>query len=253
MQAAFITPTSMLKFFATKSKYHLVLAHIYLEDEEYRNFYKERVAAGDFVLLDNSAYELKVGLNVDILLQCALDLNPTAVFLPDSRFDTEATKKLALEAKEKLSGHGWKLFGVPQGSDLKEIIDCYTWFKEQDWIDGFGIYEEIGEVAGLGDRNDFLNYLEEQHLVDESKYYHLLGMEEDIAKISQLAKHPWASGIDSAKAVVYGLFNIRLSESGTTEAYPHRPKDYFSLPIANLVIRDAIENNVKQVLSWCSN
>lgn len=253
MQAAFITPTSMLNFFATRSNYHLVLAHIYREDENYRNFYKERVAAGDFVLLDNSAYELTVGLNVDILLECALDLNPTAVFLPDSRFDSEETKKLALEAKEKLQGHGWKLFGVPQGSDLKEIIDCYTWFKEQDWIDGFGIYEEIGEVAGLGWRNDFLDYLEQQNLVDGTKYYHLLGMEEDIAQIRHLATHHWVSGIDSAKAVVYGLFNIRLSESGTTEDYPHRPRGYFDLPEANFVIRDVIDNNISRVLEWCSN
>lgn len=251
MEAAFITPTSMLGDFATKSKYHLVLAHIYLENEAYRNFYKERVAAGDFVLLDNGAYELTEGLQVDELLECAFDLNPTAVFIPDYRFDTQKTKELALAARQKLQGHGWKLFGVPQGSNLEEVMDCYKWFKNQDWIDGFGIYEEIGEVTKLGRRWDFLAYLEQNDLVDENKYYHMLGMEEDISKIQYLSKYPWASGIDSAKAVVYGLYGIRLSSTGTTEEYPHRPKNYFNLPPTTVVLKDIIENNIQKVLSWC--
>jgi len=249
MRAAFITPTPMLQEFATRSDYHLVLAHIYKEDAAYREFYKERVKAGDFVILDNSAYELQESVNVQVLLECALDLNPTAVFLPDSRFDKDRTIELAKQAKEVLSGHGWKLFGVPQGNDLQSILECYHWFGEQDWIDGFGLYEEIGQVAGLGIRKDFLAYVESHDHVYSNKHYHLLGMEEDLTQIENLASFTWVDGIDSAKAVVYGLYEIMLTPWGTDEAYPHRPKDFFTRKVTPQN-QDIIGQNILQVKRW---
>lgn len=248
MKVAFITPTPMLEEFATRSQYHLVLAHIYEVDAEYRKFYKERVAAGDFVILDNSAYELQESVAVERLLQCALDLNPTAVFLPDCRFNTERTIELAEEAYKVLGGHSWKLFGVPQGNDLSSILKCYHWFANQTWIDGFGLYEEIGEVAGLGTRKDFLQYISEHDYIFSDKHYHLLGMEEDLTQIEALGKFPWVSGIDSAKAVVYGLSGIWLDATGTEEAYPHRPEGYFQ--ISDRSQEDCIYNNISQVLEW---
>lgn len=251
MRVAFITPTPMLQQFATKSDYHLVLAHIYKEDAAYREFYKERVAAGDFVILDNSAYELQEAVNVQIILECAKDLNPTAVFLPDSRFDKDRTIALAREAKEVLSGHGWKLLGVPQGNDLRSILECYRWMGSQDWIDGFGLYEEIGEVAGLGIRKDFLAYLEEYRLVYPGKHYHMLGMEEDLTQIQALGSYRWVNGIDSAKAIVYSLNGILLLHDGTDVPYPHRPKDFFSRECPKDLIR-MTEHNIAQVKLWAN-
>ena len=59
MDVCFITPTPRLEEYATASTHHLVLAHIYEQDEVYRAFYRERVRQGDYVILDMSAYELQ--------------------------------------------------------------------------------------------------------------------------------------------------------------------------------------------------
>lgn len=252
MDVCFIAPIPKLEEYATASTHHLVLAHIYEQDETYRAFYRERVRQGDFVILDNSAYELQESVNVQRLLTCAEDLNPTAVFLPDSRFNTKRTIELAKEAKEVLGGKGWKLFGVPQGKDLSSILECYHWLGEQDWIDGFGFYEEIGEVAGMACRNDFLRYIEENDYIWGDKYYHLLGMEEDLTQIAKLAKHGWVNSIDSVKAIVYGLNTILLTPRGTDVPYPHRPKDYFQKEpdeLLDIIIR----SNMRQVLEWAQS
>ena len=248
MDVCFITPTPMLNLFAVKSRTHLVLAHIYEVDEAYRNFYKERVAAGDFVILDNSAYELQESVAVERLYKCALDLNPSAIFLPDCRFNTERTIALAIEAHEVLGGHGWKLLGVPQGSNLKEILQCYHWMLGRSWIAGFGLYEEIGDVAGLGTRAAFLQYLEENSGVVDGKYYHLLGMEEDMTALKKLATYKWVNSIDSAKPIVYGLAAIPLAEDCTKEKYPHRPEGYFGIDAPEYY--PCINHNIEQTLQW---
>src|SRR5690606_30387063 len=115
MKVALITPTPLLNKFAVKSKYHLVLAHEYVKDEAYRQFYKERSKAGDYVMLDNGAYELGESIPIRELYDIASDLNPTAIFLPDARFQTERTMQLVTEALQFLHGSPWQLIGIPQG------------------------------------------------------------------------------------------------------------------------------------------
>lgn len=248
MNVALITPTKLLPKYAVKSKYHLVLAHIYEQDAAYREFYKKRVRAGDFVILDNSAYELKAAVEVTRLIHCIEDLHPTAVFLPDVRFDKDATIRRAEEAHEWLRGYDCKLFAVPQGKDRASVLSCYTTLWQYPWIDGFGIYEEIGEVTGLGTRADFLQFMEDNGYVDGDKYYHMLGMEEDLTQLKRIGQFKWASGIDSCKPLVYGLYNISLGPDGTKEEYPHRPKGYFD--IVETDYHSVIEQNIAQVMSW---
>ena len=248
MKVALITPTPLLNKFAVRSPYHLVLAHEYTTDEAYRQFYKERSEAGDYVMLDNGAYELGESIPTRELYHIASDLNPTAIFLPDARFHTKRTMQLVTEALQFLYGSPWQLIGVPQGDNLESILECYDWLQRQSGVDGFGLYEEIGLVAGLGNRANFLRHLEETDRVDRSKYYHLLGMEEDMSMIEKLASFDWVSGIDSAKPIVYGLHGIRLLPDGPEAEYPHRPKGYFE--ISETQFEDIIVGNIEQTLNW---
>jgi hypothetical protein len=251
MKVALITPTPLLKRFAT-TDYHLVLAHQYVHDEKYRKFYKERVISGDHVMLDNGAYELGQSIPIAKLVEMAEDLNPTAVYLPDARFNTEKTIQLMEEAIPKLKGRGWKLLGVPQGKSLEGVLECYQWILTNPDVDGFGIYEEIGEVTSLGRRWDFLDYLQTEKLVDKSMYYHMLGMEEDLRNIRHLAKYSFASGIDSCKPIAYGLWGIRFDEDlGPLAPYPHRQKGYFNIDETSF--GDIVNHNIQCTLKWARN
>jgi len=249
VKVAVIAPTEMLTTHAKRSDYHLVLAHIYETDERYREFYKDCVSKGDFVILDNSAYELGESVNVEKLKRMALDLKPTAMFLPDVRFDREKTLQLVKDALVVLKDVPVKKFAVPQGKDLGDILKCYQELSHLD-IDGFGLYEEVGEVAGMKNRPQFLTYLERGGLVDTSKYYHCLGMEENTKVVAEIGKFDWVSGIDSAKPVVYGLYGVAFSEEGPMIPYPHRPEGYFD--IKETEFDWIIQWNIEKLLKWAN-
>ncbi|MBT9168019.1 MAG: hypothetical protein DDT19_01364 [Syntrophomonadaceae bacterium] len=248
MNVALITPTKFLSKYSTKSKCQMVLVHIYEQDAAYREFYKERVSEGDFVILDNSAYELGEATAVSRLVHCIEDLHPTAVFLPDVRFDKGATIRRTEEAYKYLRGYGCKLFAVPQGKDLASVMSCYTTLRQYPWIDGFGISKATGKTTGFGTRTSFLQFMEDNGYVDDQKYYHMLGMEEDLTQLKRTGQFKWASSIDSCKPLVYGLYNILLGPDGTKEAYPSRPKGYFDIVETNY--HSAIEQNIGQVIFW---
>lgn len=249
MKAALITPTPLLNKFATRSKYQFVLAHVYAHDPMYRAFYMERALAGDSIIVDNGAYEFGEAIDLTELIECARELHPDVIVLPDVRFDREKTLARTGAAMKQLKGLGKHLIGVPQGKNREDILECYKALTAMG-VDGYGLYEEIGDVAGLGTRTDFCQYLEDNGYVDETKYYHLLGMEEDLTQIADLAQFLWVDGIDSCKAIVYGLSGIELTAKGTDKAYPHRPKDYFS--IAETRYEAIIQNNITRVLGWAN-
>jgi len=81
MEFCVISPTVGLERYATLSKTHLVLAHEYERNHEYAKFYERRKAEGDFIILDNGAYE---GYTYwDDLAELAGRLKPDVIVLPD--------------------------------------------------------------------------------------------------------------------------------------------------------------------------
>ena len=248
MDVCFITPTPMLKEVAVLSKRHLVLAHQYLEDPCYADFYKERKLQGDIILLDNSAYELGASMSAGILKDIARELHPDYIFLPDVRFDKNATLKAVREAIPILQGLGAKLLAVPQGSNQEEILECYAELVLES-IDGFGLYEEIGQVAGLKNRAEFLQLLEDKNLVVQHMYYHLLGMEEDVSQLRALAQFDWTDSVDSVKPIAYGLYGVKFHpEDGALTSYPHRQRNYFAYTGAPFM--DIVIYNCSRAIYW---
>lgn len=250
MRVAVIAPTAMLEQFAITG-FHLALAHQCLVDEKYTQFYKRRAAAGDYVMLDNSAYELGGSVDANVLRDIAEYMRPTAVFLPDIRFNTQATVEAVLQGIEVFKGLPVKKFAVPQGRNLREVLECYNFLMEHPAIDGFGFYEEIGEVAGFKDRATLLRYFEDHHLIDTRKHYHLLGMEDQTKAVAELGTFQWIYGIDSAKPVVYGLHGIAFSTDGPLVPYPHRPKDFFTRTETEFA--SIILHNIAMLLKWAQN
>jgi hypothetical protein len=53
-----IAPTAYLQYYATQSPRHLVLAHLVAKDPAYAAFYRTRSDIGDFIIMDNGAFEL---------------------------------------------------------------------------------------------------------------------------------------------------------------------------------------------------
>lgn len=251
MKVAIITPTLLLNKFAARSDYQFVLAHKFKEDAAYRAFYKARSTMGDRIIVDNGAYEFTTAVDADSLLKVASELDADICVLPDVRFQSELTLERTATAIKYLDElrPTTKLIGVPQGNDLESVIDAYTRLYDLG-VDGFGLYEEIGEVTGLGNRAAFCQYLVDHDLVHPQMYYHMLGMEEDLTQLQDLAQFEWIDGIDSCKPIVYGMAGIALKPTGPTAAYPHRPKDYFD--VQSVADEPLIQANISQTITWAN-
>ena len=92
MKALPIVPTRYLYLLDELNfRHHMVLAHMYEKDKEYRNFYQSQRKKGAFIILDNSAHELEVGYDQEKLAAIAGDLIPDVVVVPDVRGNAEAS------------------------------------------------------------------------------------------------------------------------------------------------------------------
>jgi hypothetical protein len=250
MKLANIVPEAHLEL---SKNMHMVLAHEFMTRPQYAEYYIKKSSEGDEVILDNSAYEKGCSINAATLALIAKELKPTHLILPDKRFDQKATVALVKDFQkvDELASLNCKLLAVPQGNDLKSVVACYEELSKLQFIDGFAIYEEIGQVTKLGDgsRADFCSALQHWELIHKDFYYHMLGCEENLNNTKRLVEFPWINSIDTAKAVVYGLNDMDILDSKNYEKYPHRPKDYFDIKeIAPMCIQ-----NIRTLEKWLNN
>lgn len=138
----FITPVSYLDMFAVASDRHLVLAHLVDRDEQYANFYKTRSECGDYIMMDNSAYELHEPYSPDKLISLAKLCGAHAIVLPDYPFqEAEVTINAAREFAPQFKAAGYHTFFVPQSKkgDLEDWIRAYVWAANNPDIDIIGM------------------------------------------------------------------------------------------------------------------
>ena len=214
-----ITPVDYIKY-AEWSTSHLTLAHLVDESEEYAAFYKTRSDLGDFVMMDNSAYELKEPYSPDKLLELGQKCGADAIVLPDYPFQpssvtVEAAKKFIPVFKDA----GIKTFFVPQSErgDIGDLINGYSWAANNPDIDIIGM-----SILGIPNALPHINYaysrvVMTQKLIDANlfnfeKHHHYLGLNAGPAlEIPSLLKMKALDTIDSSGPVWAAITGHRYS------------------------------------------
>lgn len=239
MRVAVISPIPQLERFATQGdRYHLVLSHLISSSPEYRDFYRQRVQAQDFVILDNSAHEFGAGRHLEELIGCARDLSPDEIVLPDRLFfgeDTLESSGAALGRLRRAFDRTFRYMGVPQGRTFQEWRQCLGGLIKIG-VNTIGISKDY-EVwdGGL------------QRLVEEVRAHswevdiHLLGWGRqlwDLKSLTSLSDLALIRGIDSAKPLVYASAMIELPNPEilnplTVPPYPKR-SNFFQLQEADI-------------------
>lgn len=181
-----IPPNSHLELMHQGDRY-FCLAQIYHTNEEYRNFFKARVAEGEWVTLDNGAGDHAL-ITEDILFECMIDLMPSEVIPPDVLFDKDQTLSnldsfLKRMGENNLLGK-IEIFACPQGKDLTDWIECYTVMLNHPYVKTIGMSKLAIPHAWLGKtstdqgikeaRNQAFFFLREKNLL--KKPLHFLGM-----------------------------------------------------------------------------
>lgn len=231
MKIGIICPVRFLQRFATQSDFHLVLPHLYAQYPEYVDFYRERIKLGDFVVQDNSIFELGTSLTGEILYEFALDLGVSEMVAPEVLGNADASLNVLLEFLDFMSQQEHKIpvQAVIQGQSFDELIAQFFRYNLLTEVSTIGLpfdleYQvpEFSFVRSLTLRR----VLSRWKLVDTInniavakgitlKPVHLMGLSDGIElQKYAIKKFPWIRSNDSSSAFVHGLQLIRYSNRG---------------------------------------
>ena len=221
MRAAIVSPNEYLDHVQPFSDYHLILVHKVMSSARYRNFYKDRVKKGDYVILDNGAVE-KRGCSVPMkdIVTAAILVKPTVVVLPDFLFDGERTldelENAIRSPQLKFLRRVWpevKICAVVQGLDQDEWLASFTILNGVDGIDVLGIPKVTGHTFGA--RWKALECIAKR----VKKPCHLLGAwwESSLDDIKKEASYSFVTGIDTPKPIRLAAAGKDLSCWGSLE------------------------------------
>jgi len=220
--------------------YHLVVTEQVLDNLPYRRFYQDRVARGDFVILDSDAFEKAEGSTTEAQVAAMLLLRPTEVVLPDtsSRHGTEPTGDEAFSTAQ--AAHyaytaiqaelNWmrtpQFMAVAHGRTWEEYMECAVRLEELQNVVCIGVFEEVPELFGIS-RAEAVQYL--SNVLNAETDIHLLGMSEDMLDLQDPFVQQRCRGVDAGKLVCWGLYGSRVTTKSVPK-YPGRPKGYFEIP-----------------------
>lgn len=194
--------------------YHLLLAHDVVKDPKgYAEVYDDK---DNFIIMDNSAAELKAPVDYEMLLEAGLAVNADCVVLPDILLQSAATYASTLEGLEKLDGR-WPndYMALPQGEDFARWIWCAKSlaYELPKKVRYFGVPRNVREKLNIS-RGYALQLLNMMDPVITRKY-HLFGFSNDLLDDIMTAHLKYTTvprlmGIDSAVPVRMGYQRVGL-------------------------------------------
>lgn len=247
----FIAPTSYLDF-TTASKTHLVLAHLLDTDPEYAAFYKARSDAGDYIMCDNSAYELKEPFSPTKLVKLATACGAHAIVLPDFPFQhSSVTIAAAEEFIPVFKDAGFETFFVPQSlpGDKEDWISCYEYAANHPDIDIIGmsilgIPVALEHVDPSFSRVVMTSILQERNLFASNKKHHYLGLNSGAAlEIPTLLRMGVMDTIDSSGPI----WSAILGHSYTNETESFQSVKKIKMPVIFDIDRTKDDATLKRI------
>ena len=269
MKHGIICPIAYLSYFASKSNFHLILPHL-IQYPKYKGFYKKRVHQGDFILLDNSIFELGYSLEKEKLLAIAQDMKVSEVVAPEVWHDKEGTIKLVEEFMEyhDVTKSTVNILAMATGNTEEEIIETFFQWNRHPKINSLGLPFSLDyEIKGVSDNIKSLTLkrvLNRWHLVDSLNKYakassqvikptHLMGLS-DALELQRYKgdNYYWIRSNDSSTAFVHGYNSIKYTDRGLPCEKISQKVDfsrYDEGDISHFQI-ECINYNIDKILSW---
>ena len=255
-----ITPTAYLEPFATKSKTHLVLAHLVDKDEKYANFYKMRRESGDFIIMDCSSYEMLTPYAPDKLVELGTYCGANAIVLPDYPFQpSQKTVDTAKQFIPQFKQAGFLTAFVPQSEkgNLKDWMNGYVWASNNTDVDILcysilGVPNALPHINPTYARVVMASLLREQGLFADHKHNHCLGLNSGPnLEIPSLLKMNALDTLDSSNPCWVGILGHEYtsnSDSFLSVSKPTVPVD-FNIPLTkNVETLNRINHNIDMTL-----
>ncbi len=247
MNVALIAPTKFLDQLCDARPVQMALAHMILEDVQYRRFYTDR---SDLVIMDNSLIELGDAVDFELLVNAASLINPKEVILPDAFRDGQKTISRFLDVITYSDQFTWATnFVVAHGRHNAEWVECFDFFNQHPHAHTIGIPKVLDEIWEPGGRIGACAFLESSGRIREDKNYHLLGVWTDPIEILCLSKFEWIRSVDTALPIHAGMSGCHFGPTGLNGVdKPRRPHRYF--PIKDLFYPDIVQHNIEILDGW---
>lgn len=212
MEFCVISPTAGLERYATLSKTHLVLSHM-CKEHDYAQFYIKRKMEGDFIILDNGAYE-NGRPYYDWNVIAALE--PNVIVLPD--FPLQPWKKTWHAAIAWLDAsfddiNGFECLYIPQAEkgDMHGFLESYLEAVQDPRISWIGIPRALAYAISDNPtaRIEFARMVKRDH---PRLNLHAFGMVNgDVHELLYLA-NAGVTSIDSSAPVWRGWHGFRMQD-----------------------------------------
>jgi len=255
-----IAPTAYLDEFAIKSNRHLVLAHLVDTDPKYAEFYSARDRLGDYIIMDNGAFELGESYSPERLVDLGNECGADAIVLPDYPFKPatqtiEAAKKWIPEIKSK----GFHTFFAPQSEvgDLEGWINGYKWAASNPDIDIIGmsilgIPNAMPHLPEAYARVVMTQILIDRGIFNFDKYHHYLGLNAGPAlEIPSLLNMRALDSCDSSGPVWSAILGHEYTKNADSYLPTRKPKmhvDFNQPQTKNIATLLRIEHNIEMTL-----
>lgn len=241
MRVAHEAPLCIFDVVQEHTDYDYALVHLFEENVDYFNKFKEAVAKGRHVILDNSVFELEEAFDSDRFLYWINKLQPTEFIIPDVLEDSYSTIQrlgewLTLYQPQVTSGS--KTIGVVQGNDFDDLVYCYE--HVAPLVDKVAISFDYSFMCPeknytpatrcevfMRSRQRLIKDLLKADVIDTSKPHHLLGCflpQEFIA----YKEYKWIDTIDTSNPVVHGINGIHYEGYGLKEKVKTKLIEYMN-------------------------
>lgn len=213
--------------------YDYALVHLFKDNPNYKQFFKDSLKRGRKVLLDNSVFELDTPFDPDAFVEAINDLAPTWYIVPDFLDDKNQTissmEKWIKDYLPKIKVDS-KIIGSIQGKTPEELEDCYIYMSLKKEVSKIAItFNSKAYEYGPGSyleqwrrgRVNFITRLVDKGLWNMNKPHHLLGCSFVNEFAEPLYHRISIETLDTSNPIIYGLKKEKYTELGNV----YKPKD----------------------------
>lgn len=221
-------PKSIFKEVQKVTDGDYALVNLFDKDPEYYQLFKDALAAGREVILDNGVFELGSAWDAEEFAGWVRKLQPTYYIVPDVLEDATGTVQSFFNFIERFPQLPGKRIGVAQGKSYADMVDCYkaiepycdmvamsfdfSWFQHPHSASNRYTQAMVG-------RRMMLRQMVDDDVINCNKPHHLLGVM--LPQEVRYYTHPnqadmfsWIYSIDTSNPVVHGLKGIRYMGHG---------------------------------------
>lgn len=252
-------PLCLLKQSREFNDYDYCLVHVYLENAEYAEFYRESLRMGRQVILDNSLFELEEMFDHDKFAEVVTELgsiNPDNFYyiIPDVLEEKEQTINSAKAFLIKYPNLPGKKIGVVQGKSYNEILECFLFMQsatdrvaisfDYSWYEEMFPNEKTKWHSWMIGRQQLMYRFYVDDVIDDCMDgIHLLGC--SVPQEFEYYKNPIFNSIrsvDTSSPIVHGIKNIRYSKDGLERKESIKLVELFDAELNDKQLEDVNHN-----------